>query len=627
MRPMSALKLLNQKRFRGIFWTQSAGAFTDNFFKHTLVALVAERGLTFMNYSSETVGLLAGAIFMAPFFFLSATAGQLADKLDKSAIIRGLKLAEVIFAVLGGVAVYFQSISWSMLVLLFFAVQSTFFGPLKYGILPQLLKEEELVAGNAWVETSTNLFILAGTILGTEIIVHRAPDWSIGVVLVAIAVLGYLAARSIPPAPGNPQLEVDWNPIWPTYQTLHIVAAKRGILNSVLGISWFWALGAVVLSAFPFYTKEVLHCDLEVSTLLFVIFSIGVAVGSMICERLSYGRLELGLVPMGSIGISLFLGMLWWLGNPLPKAAQPYHWQEFLQQPGGIWVSLCVFFFCLFSGFFIVPLYTLIQQRSEVDQRARVIAGNNIINAFFMVAALGFTLLLRRWDLTYPQVFGVMALINGAVALYIYTLIPEFFLRFVAYLITHAMYRLKVVGEEKIPQEGGLILVANHVSFADWLVVMAAIRRPLHFVMWYTYAELPVLKFLFRDAGVIPISSARLRPKILAQAFVAIREYLRGGRVICIFPEGQITKTGELNKFRNGVEKMVEETPVTVIPIALRGLWGSNFSRHKGGFWSRFLRRPMRSRIEVVVGDPVPPEEVRAERLQELVAQLRGDRL
>lgn len=624
---MSALKLLNQKRFRGIFWTQSAGAFTDNFFKHTLVALVAERGLTFMNYSSETVGLLAGAIFMAPFFFLSATAGQLADKLDKSAIIRALKLTEVIFAVLGGVAVYFQSISWSMLVLLFFAVQSTFFGPLKYGILPQLLKEEELVAGNAWVETSTNLFILAGTILGTEIIVHRAPDWSIGVVLVAIALLGYLAARSIPPAPGNPQLEVDWNPIWPTYQTLHIVAAKRGILNSVLGISWFWALGAVVLSAFPFYTKEVLHCDLEVSTLLFVIFSIGVAVGSMICERLSYGRLELGLVPMGSIGISLFLGMLWWLGNPLPKAAQPYHWQEFLQQPGGIWVSLCVFFFCLFSGFFIVPLYTLIQQRSEVDQRARVIAGNNIINAFFMVAALGFTLLLRRWDLTYPQVFGVMALINGAVALYIYTLIPEFFLRFVAYLITHAMYRLKVVGEEKIPQEGGLILVANHVSFADWLVVMAAIRRPLHFVMWYTYAELPVLKFLFRDAGVIPISSARLRPKILAQAFVAIREYLRGGRVICIFPEGQITKTGELNKFRNGVEKMVEETPVTVIPIALRGLWGSNFSRHKGGFWARFWRRPMRSRIEVVVGDPVPPEEVRAERLQELVAQLRGDRL
>jgi len=624
---LSALKLLAQKRFSGIFWTQSAGAFTDNFFKHTLVALVAERGLTFMNLKTEDVGLLASAIFMAPFFFFSATAGQLADKLDKAAIIRGLKVAEILFAILGGIAIYFQSISWSMLVLAFFAFQSAFFGPLKYGILPQLLEEEELVAGNAWVEMSTNLFILAGTILGTEIVVRNAPNWALGVILVGIAVLGYLAARSIPPAPGNPELRVDPNPFWPTYETLKIVAAKRAILNSVLGISWFWALGVVILSAFPFYTKEVLHCHIEVSTLLFVIFSLGVAAGSMICERLSYGRLELGLVPMGSIGVSLFLACLWLLGNPLPVPAVPYSWSEFLHQPGGIMVSISVFLFCLFSGFFIVPLYTLIQQRSEPEQRARVIAGNNIINAFFMVAAIGLTAGLRKLGLSFPEVFGVMAFLNGLVAIYIYTLIPEFFLRFVAYMLTHCIYRLKVVGEEKIPHDGGMVLVCNHVSFADWLVVMAAVRRPVHFVMWYTYAELPVLKFLFRGAGVIPISSARLRPKVLHQAFLTIKEYLDGGRLICIFPEGQITKNGQMNKFRNGVEKMVEDSPVPVIPMALRGLWGSNFSRHKGGFWRRFLRRPLRSKIEVVFGDPIPPQEVKAEELQEIVTRLRGDRL
>mgnify|MGYP003604606235 CR=1 FL=1 len=626
---MSSLSLLGKKRFSGIFWTQSVGAFTDNFFKQTLLALIAHRGLSFMGLPEETVGQLSGAIFMAPYFFLSATAGQLADKYDKAGIIRNLKILEIVFAVIAAIAIWKQNMNWCVVSLVFFAIQSAFFGPLKYGILPQLLEPEELVTGNAWVETSTNLFILAGTILGTEFVLRGVPDAATGGLLVAISLLGFFFSTTIPAAPGDQAVKVDNNPFVPTWHTLKLLGQKRSILNSVLGISWFWALGMVMLGAFPFYTTKYLHCSLEVSTLLFMIFSVGVAAGSMLCERLSYGRLELGLVPFGSIGISAFLLILGVLGNPLPqKLGHELSGLEFIQTPGGIAISICVFLFCLFSGFFIVPLYTLIQQRSDADTRARVIAGNNIINALFMVIAAGTTAIAQgKLGMTYPQIFGALAIVNLAVSVYIYTLIPEFTVRFIAYLITHFLYRLKVVGEDKIPDEGPVVLVANHVSFVDWLIVMATVKRPVHFVMWYTYFNVPGLRFLFKSAGVIPISSARLRPKILGEAFGSIKRYLDEGEVICIFPEGAITKNGELCKFRNGIEKIVEQTPVPVVPMALKGLWGGNFSRHKGGFFRRVTRRPLRSKIEVIVGDPVAPEDVKAEDLQHRVAELGGDTL
>lgn len=627
---MSSLSLLAKKRFSGIFWTQSVGAFTDNFFKQTLLALIAHRGLSFMGLPEETVGQLSGAIFMAPYFFLSATAGQLADKYDKAGIIRNLKILEILFSVIAAVAIWKQNMNWCVVSLVFFAIQSAFFGPLKYGILPQLLEPEELVTGNAWVETSTNLFILAGTMMGTEFVLRGVPDAATGGLLVGVSLLGFYFSTTIPKAPGDASVRVDTNPFVPTWQTLRLLGQKRSILNSVLGISWFWALGMVMLGAFPFYTTKYLHCSLFVSTILFMIFSVGVAAGSMLCERLSYGRLELGLVPIGSIGISLFLLILGVLGNPLPvvKAGHELSGLEFIQTPGGIAISICVFLFCLFSGFFIVPLYTLIQQRSDADTRARVIAGNNIVNALFMVVAAGATAIAQgKLGMDYPQIFAALAIVNLLVSVYIYTLIPEFTVRFIAYLITHFLYRLKVVGEEKIPAEGGLVLVANHVSFVDWLVVMATVKRPVRFVMWYTYFNIPGLRFLFKSAGVIPISSARLRPKILAAAFERIQGYLEAGEVVCIFPEGIVTKNGELNKFRNGVEKMVERTPVPVVPMALKGLWGGNFSRHKGGFFNRFRRRPLRSKIEVIVGDPVAPEDVKADDLQHRVAELGGDML
>jgi 1-acyl-sn-glycerol-3-phosphate acyltransferase len=626
---LSQISLLGEKRFSGIFWTQSIGAFTDCFFKQALLALLVERRWEFLGLSHENIGLLAGAIFMAPYFLFSATAGQLADKLDKAAIIRGLKLTEIVFAVIAAVAIYLNSMNGCMLTLVFFAVQASFFGPLKYAILPQHLGEDELVTGNAWVETSTNIFILVGTIMGTEFVLRGVPDWGIGLLLVGISCLGYFFSSTIPAAPSaNPDLYIDKNPFVPTWQTLKLIGQRRSILNSILGISWFWALGMVMLNAFPFYTTDYLNCSLEVSTLLFLVFSVGIAVGSMWCERLSYGRLELGLVPFGSLGISLFLALLWLLGDPLPPHKDPYSAVEFIQTGGGIAIAGMVFLFCLFSGFFIVPLYTLIQQRSSADTRARVIAGNNIVNAVFMVGALALTAFLRsQLELSLPQVFGVLALINVVVAVYIYTLIPEFGVRFAAFIVAHLLYRLDVEGEDKVPHDGGVVVVANHPSFVDWLVLMAAIRRPLHFVMWSTDFKLPLLRSLFKAAGVTPISSDRLQPQVLAEALVTIKRRLDNGEAVCLFPEGTVSKTGQLGVFHKAIERISADSQVPVVPVALRGMWGSRFSRYKGTFLGRLRGRSLRSAIEVVIGDSVPADQVKAEALGETVALLRGERL
>jgi 1-acyl-sn-glycerol-3-phosphate acyltransferase len=621
---MSHLGIVANKRFAGVFWTQFIGAFTDNLFKNALTLLVLFKGWSLLGMGPEHVSYLAGVVFIAPFFIFSATAGQLADKLEKSGMIQKLKALEIVFSVVAVVGLYIENLPMLMLVLVFFSLQAAFFGPIKYGILPQLLDDTELVAGNALVEMATNVAILLGTIVA-GVLIHSFPPPMIGWLLFGISILGWMSAKAIPLCPSQvPELRVEWNPIPPTLKILKLVAEQRSVFNSVLGISWFWMLGGSIIGFFPVYAKDVLFGDEEIVTLLLAVFSIGVGVGSLWCERLSRGKLELGLVPIGSLGISLFCFHLYYLGQPWMAPAAPLTPGPFLNLTAGRWILFDLFGLATASGFFIVPLYTLIQQRCRPEVRSRIIAGNNIVNALAMVGSYLGLMFLRSKGWSIPGLFGLLGLVNAGVAIYIYSLIPEFTLRFVSFLLTTIMYRFKVTGEENLPDEGGLVLVCNHVSFVDWLIVAAGIRRPIRFVMWFTYYQLPVVRFLFRDAGAIPISNSHIRPKITERAFVKIKEVLEEGEVLGIFPEGKISKNGQMVTFRPGIEKIIAETPVSVVPMALKGLWGSNFSRKKGGFFQRFFNRPLRSQIELVIGKPVPADQVTAAYLQTLVAELRG---
>ncbi|MCP5418974.1 MAG: MFS transporter [Gammaproteobacteria bacterium] len=621
----SQFSLLKQRRFGPFFITQFLGAFNDNVFKNALVILIAFKSATSSVEDSNYLVNLSAGLFILPFFLFSATAGQFADKFEKSRLIRYVKLLEIIIMAGAAIGFYLGNVPLLIGLLFLMGAQSTLFGPVKYGILPQHLREDELVGGNGLVEMGTFLAILLGTMLGGILIgLDDGASWIAGTVVV-LAVLGFLGSLRIPAAePTDPALKINWNPITETWRIAAFARQNRTVFLSILGISWFWLVGATYLAQLPNYSRLTLGGNEQVVTLLLTVFSLGIGLGSLLCERLSGHKVELGLVPFGSIGITVFGVDLFFAAPHADHVGELLGMAGFLQGPGHWRVLVDIGLIGLFGGFFIVPLYALIQQRSAASHRSRIIAGNNILNAFFMVLSAVLAIILLNHGFSIPQLFFVMALFNAAVAVYIYTLVPEFLMRFIVWLMVNTMYRLRSEGLEHIPDEGAAVLVCNHVSFMDALVIAGCCRRPLRFVMDHRIFKIPVLNFVFRTAGAVPIAPAREDPVMLERAYERIAEYLDAGDVVCIFPEGKITADGELSPFRSGIERIIQRNPAPVIPMALRGLWGSFFSR-KGG--PAMLRMPRRfwSKIALAVGVPVAPEQANAPALQTLVGELRGD--
>jgi len=622
---MSQFHLLKTRKFWPLFWTQFLGAFNDNFLKNAMVILITFKAVAVFGIPASQMVALAGGVFILPFFLFSATAGQLADKMEKSRLVRWIKLAEIGIMLLAAIGFLSEHFEFLLLVLFLMGLHSTFFGPIKYSILPQHLSEAELVEGNALVEAGTFLAILLGTIAGGVLVSTPNGAGVVSVGLTVVAIIGWLTSRSIPVAPAvAPELEVEWNVARPTLEIYRFTKKNRTVFLSILGISWFWFFGAAVLSLFPPYCKEVLHANQGVVTLFLATFSIGIGLGSMLCSRLSRGHLELGLVPLGSLGISIFVTDLYFVGTPawaLQAEAASVGVMSLLGNGSGWRILFDLLMLSVFSGFFIVPLYTLMQERSEVSHRSRIIAGNNTLNALFMVLSSILILVLLRLNLTIPELFLVLGGLNILVAIYIYTVLPEFMLRLVVWFLANVLYRLRIEGSDQIPKQGAAVLVCNHMSFVDWMVIAAGVRRPVRFIMDHSFAKGPVTRFVLKQAKVILIASAKENPGLLRSAFEKAAEELSAGNVVCIFPEGTITRHGRLNPFKPGVEKMVRDTPVPVIPMALCGLWGSIFSREGG---RAIVKRPTRfwSRVKLKIGTPVAAEQVTAELLQQRVAEL-----
>ena len=632
---MSQTALLRERRFGPLFWTQFQAAFNDNFFKNALVILITFRlaagsGAGATGLDAKTLSNISLGLFILPYFIFSATAGQMADKYEKSRLIRWVKFAEIIIMLLACAGFYLNNVFFLLAVLFGLGTQATIFGPVKYSILPQVLKEEELIGGNGLIELGTFVSILIGTILG-GILILQEPHGKLIVcaVLVLASTAGWLCSCRIPIVePTDPSLKINWNPISQTYKIYQFTRENRTIYLSILGISWFWLFGAMFLSLFPTYCTEVLDANEQVVTLFLAMFSIGIGIGSASCEKLSEGKIELGLVPFGSIGmtvftVDLFLASFGWPHSPLPHTMMGA--MEFLGHLRGWRIIFDLLMFGVFGGFYIVPLYTLIQKRSEPSHRSRIIAGNNIINALFMVISAGITIVLLKMGMSIPQVFLVGAIMNAVVALYIYNIIPEFLIRFIMWMLVHSIYKLQREGVEQLPEEGPAILVCNHVTFVDGLVISAAFKRPIRFIVERAYAQMPVVGYVYRKGKAIPVVPAKEDPAALDKAMDAISAGLKAGDVICIFPEGKLTTNGDMGEFKKGIERIVARDAVPVIPMALRGLWGSYFSRFYGGKAMSKFPKKIFFKIGLRVGQPVPPSNVTAAGLHKTVAELRGD--
>ncbi|WP_158107584.1 MFS transporter [Vibrio furnissii] len=620
--PQSQTSLLTQRRFLPYFITQFFGAFNDNIFKNVLLLLVAFAGSGALPISSDLFINLAAGLFILPFFLFSASAGVLADKYEKSWFIRRVKLLEIAIMCIGAIGFITESYSVLLLILFLMGTQSAFFGPVKYALLPQQLKSNELVPGNALVETGTFLAILLGT-LGAGMIASADNARHIAAAAVILfALCGYWASRSIPEAPASAsELTFRWRPISQTRHTLAIARSDRIIFQSMMAISWFWFLGAAYLTQFPNFTKVFLNGTESSVSFLLALFSVGIALGSLACDKLSNHRIDVGIVPLGSFGISIFgYLMATSIPNDLPIFSQ---FSEFAAyQP--LWPLFAYLLLLGASGgVFIVPLYALMQQRAKETERAQVIAALNIYNSLFMVcsAILGI-ICLTLLDLTIPHLFVLLSVMNLLLAAYLFLQVPIFVVRFLVWALTHTLYRVRHKNLSKLPEHGGALIVCNHVSYMDALLLSGACPRLIRFVMEEDYANLPVLRRFLKRAGVIPIS-ANSRTSI-RRAFAEVEQALQDGHLVCIFPEGRLTADGNMNEFMRGIDIILRRSPVPVIPMAIKGLWGSFFSRYHGRACKGLPRR-FWSHVEIEAGDAVMAGEATTELMHEKVAALRGD--
>ena len=628
----SQFDLLRQRRFLPFFVTQCLGAFNDNVYRQAIIGLLFWLGVTPEERTLYTN--IAPALFILPYFLFSATAGQIAEKLEKSKLIRITTTMEIVIMSLAAVGFVTQNMVVLLVALFCTGVQSTLFGPVKYSILPSVLKPEELTGGNGLVEMGTSMSILVGMIFGGlifEVAGSHGPVVA-ATAIILLAVSGNVVSRFIPRAePGAPDLRINWNPIPESLAVLRLAKKQLAVRNSVLGVSWFWFIGTVLTSQLPTYAEANLGGSATLYIFALALFSVGTGVGSMLCEKLSARTVEIGLVPMGAFGMSAFMIDLYFARSDVATTTG-LTIGAFLQQPGSWRIAMDLTGIGLFAGFFVVPLFALIQSRTPRSEISRVIAGMNIQNAGFIVLAAALGIVVQRiFGWTIPQVFLALAITNVIVAIYIFTIVPEFMMRFLSWVFVRVLYRMRPHGiEQHVPDEGAALIVCNHVSYMDALILSASVPRPIRFVMYYRIFNIPVMSWIFRTAKAIPIAGAREDPELMRKAFDEIDAALAEGELVGIFPEGALTKDGQIAPFKSGVEHILERAAargqvVPVVPMALRNMWTSMWSRRDTRLGRMRVPRRFRAPVEVIAQAPILDPAIDAAALEAKVRAMRGD--
>jgi len=601
--------LLRSPRFWSFLGAQFLGAANDNAFKVTLLLLILA---SVADESSQILyASLATAFFPIPFLLFSPIAGYFADRFPKHRVLLATKVPEVFAMALATWGFAAHSLPLLLAALFTMATHSAFFSPAKYGILPEVFENDNLSLANGVLELTTNLAILTGSICGVFVYgLFKENLAAAGLTYVAVAIVGTIAVAFAPRAPsGNPQAKFAWNLLGSVAADWREVRGRPALVYTLLGIAYFGFLGSLFLTLIPVFGKNVLRLAEEDSGILLAVLSIGIAAGSVVAGRLSRGHVEIGLVPLGSLGISvcafdlaLFGDGTWKLPFGLPARA-----------------AIDLVLLGLSSGFFIVPLNSLLQQRSPEGMKGRLVAFSNVLTFTAVLCAAAVPWLLTGVaGLSTAHVILSTAFLTVGGSLYVMNLLPDFLVRLVLWLLTNTIYRVHAVGAERIPKEGALF-VANHTSWVDFLLIGAACDRMIRFLMFRKYYEWPALHWFFRRMGTIPVAGGD-PPHKTEESLAIAREQIRAGHAVCIFAEGSITRTGNLLRFKRGFERIASQVDCPIVPIYVEGIWGSIFSYEGGKFflkWPKGLRRP----ITVVFGEPMPAtaqaHEVRS-RIQEL---------
>jgi acyl-[acyl-carrier-protein]-phospholipid O-acyltransferase/long-chain-fatty-acid--[acyl-carrier-protein] ligase len=604
-------QVLHHRGFRAFLWTQFFGAFNDNIYR-TMVALGALH-LAGGKYVSAVL-----AVFVFPSLLFSGYAGHLADALSKRTVLIWVKAFEIGIMLLGLGAFLTNHIEGMLIVVFLMGLHSAIFSPAKYGIVPEIMPEADLSRANALLEMSTFLAIVLGQASGAFVYaVWKGAAWRMGAVALAVAVAGFLTSLRITRVPASgTKVPFRWNPFAEVADGTRTLLRDRPLWLAVLAIAYFWFVAALLQPALERFGDEVLHAsDLRIG-LLWTFVAIGLGAGNLLAGKLSGDKVELGLVPLGSLLIGLF-------AMGLAAAGGSYGFAVAMLVPlAGA------------SGLFAVPLYAFVQQRTGAQEKGRIIATSNFYQTLAMMIAAGavwgFHDLLGVSSAAVLAGLGVLTL---AVTAYILTVVPDYFLRFCAWMLTHSLFRIRVRGERHVPFHGPVLLVSNHMSHVDGFLISACVQRFIRFLVWRPYYDAPGLGWLFRLAQAIPVGSGGRQA---IESIRAARRALAAGDVVCIFAEGAISRTGNMLPFKRGLEKIVAGMDVPVIPVHLDRLWGSIFSFERGRF---FWKWPKRVPFPVTVSFGAPLESAKAtagevrQTIQELGAEAwaerksQGDRL
>jgi len=583
----SQFALLKSRRFLPLFVTQALGALNDNVFKNALAILLVYRIAAEAGLNTAVMATAAGGVFILPFFLFSATAGQIADKFDKAGLIRQIKLAEIVIMALGGMALFSGNVWFLFGVLFLMGTQSAFFGPLKYSILPVHLKESQLIGANSLIEAGTFLAILAGTIAGGLLVLTGSGIAIVSGLVLVLAGFGYAASRFIPDAPAAaPDLMINWNIVAESWRMVSKAAAARFSRLTILGISWFWLVGAILLSLFPAIASDLLKGDETVVTLFLVLFTVGIAIGSMLCNRLLKGQVTAIHAPFGALGITIFIAdfSVALMNYQPPVGGGLTGGLAFFSDWTNLRMMLDLIAVALCGGIFIVPLYAILQARSDDEDRSRTIAANNIVNAFFMTAGAGAVAALIGAGVSIPAVLLGIAAINFVVAIYVCVLLPDQLIKTVLIGILKLFYRVEVKGLENYEKAGKrAVIVVNHVSFLDPVLLAAFLPvKPLFAVNTHIANAWWVKPFL-RLVDAFPMDSTN---PMAAKALV--RE-VRQDKHCVIFPEGRITVTGALMKVFEGPAMIADQADADLVPVRIDGAQYTFFSRLKGTLRARWF--------------------------------------
>jgi hypothetical protein len=574
---MGQAKLLTERRFSAFFATQFFGHFNDNLFKTALMVSVAYRSARLGGLSSTAVVALCAGLFVLPFFLFSAWAGQIATKFSKTVYIRWIKAAEILIMAGAGWGLWLDSLPILLGVLFLNGCQSAFFGPAKWSIVPDLVSRRELTGGNALIETGMFAALVLGTIAGGLLAANYMQ--AVGAFAMIVAVLGLIASFGIPHTqPADSGLRLTLNPVRPAVETYRAVKTNKSVFVSVLAIGWFWFIGGTGVTLLPSFGKQVLVADETVITLFLAIFCGGVGFGSLLCERLGGKRVEIGLVPIASIGISVTALDIYFASHSFRAAgSELMSLSVFLEQPGSGRLMIDFLLLSVFGGVYSVPLYSVVQERSDRAILSLVIAGTNVIVGFFSVLSSVVLMVLPGLGVSIPQTFLILAVGNAFFVICIYLAMPEFLLRFLAWFVAKIMHRTRVTGDENLPEEGAALLVANQESLVDWLIVSNACNRQVRFVMRDALARRPVVRFLSRDAELISITREN-ETQVTSHQIAAD---LEAGNVVCVFAEGQPVREGENVEFEPGLMTTLARAAGPVVPVHIdrtsRGLWSKAF--------------------------------------------------